>query len=308
MLKRIAKSSLKLIENINIRIQSKKSYSPEFEIPGTINLDPNLCLKQRKTYPNFLIEFEQYKENLISEFNSNASYSSFKFGDGDYFFLNQIETGSAKPGKRALSRRLSTVEIEAFRSGSKKCDKYFCEIYPENRALFKKLFEEKTEIFPAEFNYGLIANKWMFEKFGDSIGLIGADQKIDLIRNLMNRSEYKDYLGLSSFSDYIKVPQQFACDDLENVAKDVEKQLQGAKSKIFLVGVGHVKSGLSWRLPTFKNAIYLDVGSGIDALAGIIDAKRPYFGGWVNYQIPNSFDYSQLDLLQLNESKVVTLK
>ena len=34
-----------------------------------------------------------------------------------------------------------------------------------------------------------------------------------------------------------------------------------------------------------KNAIYLDIGAGIDALAGLIDPDRPYASSWINYQM-----------------------
>ena len=45
-----------------------------------------------------------------------------------------------------------------------------------------------------------------------------------------------------------------------------------------------------------KNAIYLDVGSGIDALAGVIDPGRPYMGGWKNH-LSRQFNYGSLDFL-----------
>ena len=78
----------------------------------------------------------------------------------------------------------------------------------------------------------------------------------------------------------------------------VKEQLEKANNEtfIFLYGVGHVKSGLIHHLPKFKNAIYLDVGAGIDAIAGIIDPERPYAYGWNNYRMKN-YNYSGIDLL-----------
>ena len=78
--------------------------------------------------------------------------------------------------------------------------------------------------------------------------------------------------------------QKFACDDVENTRELVKKQLSHTSSKNFFLGVGHVKSGFNYLLPEYKQAIYLDVGSGIDALAGIIDNERPYliFGQTLN--------------------------
>ena len=49
-------------------------------------------------------------------------------------------------------------------------------------------------------------------------------------------------------------------------------------------------------LKKYKKAVYLDVGSSIDALAGIIEINRPYFGDWVNFQT-RKFDYRTLDFL-----------
>jgi len=285
-------------------LRQRKVHHQIYEISGATNLDTNLCFSTRRTYPDFQKELDSYKATLKGEFATNSAFSSFKFGDGDYYFLNQIEIGSAKPGNRALSRRLNENEMQPFIQGSKKCDRYYCEIYPENRKLFREIFPTVTEVIPAEFNYGLIANKWMFREFGSSIGIIGASEKIKLIKSLMQSEEYQDYLGLKEFTDYISVPQKFACDNLEELQSSLSDQLQFAKSKVFLFGVGHVKSGIAWQLPRIHQAMYVDIGSGIDALAGVIDSKRPYFGDWTNYRIQDSFDYSQLDLLQLESSRI----
>lgn len=309
---RIPRNLFRLIAAFNVLL--RKSFQPlnfqheNYSIEGTINLDPNPCFTRKTTYPPFQNELQQYQLNLKKEFESKSSYSSFKFGDGDYYFLNQIEIGSAQPGKRALSRRLAEDEMKIFVDGAKNCDRYFCEIYPENRKMFHETFPKISQVIPAEFNYGLIANRWMLREFGSSIGIIGADEKIDLIRSLMEYQEYQEYLGLEKFSDYITVPQKFACDDLQELEVSLSKQLQNAKSQIFLFGVGHVKSGIAWQLPGMHKAIYIDVGSGIDALAGVIDSKRPYFGDWINFRLRNGFDYSSLDLLQLESSKTRYLR
>ena len=161
--------------------------------------------------------------------------------------------------------------------------------------MFYKVINKNIN-YPAEYGYGLVANKWFFKTFKGKIGLIGADKKIELIKSLMVYPEYHDYLGLDSFNDYIKVPQRFACDDLEATEKFVGEQLKNSTSDIFLLGIGHVKSGLLHTLKKYKKAVYLDVGSSIDALAGIIEINRPYFGDWVNFQT-RKFDYRTLDFL-----------
>ena len=83
----------------------------------------------------------------------------------------------------------------------------------------------------------------------------------------------------------------------------VKTQLENSNPDtfVYLYGVGHVKSGLIHHLPKIKNAIYLDIGAGIDALAGLIDIDRPYAGNWINYQMKN-YNYGNIDLLQYSSN------
>jgi hypothetical protein len=127
--------------------------------------------------------------------------------------------------------------------------------------------------------------------------LIGAGSKLNIIKHLMEAPQYQEYLGLEKFEDYISLPQKFACDDLEATEKMVASQLMKSTSKIFLMGMGHVKSGLIHRLPKYRNAVFLDVGASIDALAGIIDVDRPFAGDWTNYQIDDVQLYKGIDFL-----------
>ena len=39
----------------------------------------------------------------------------------------------------------------------------------------------------------------------------------------MDHDEYKQYLGLDKFSDYISIPQRFACDNLNKNQKKFTK-------------------------------------------------------------------------------------
>ena len=87
----------------------------------------------------------------------------------------------------------------------------------------------------------MIANKWLFEVFSGKIGLIGASTKMEIIQNLMEAPQYQEYLGIDEFQDYISLPQRFSCDDLEATEKMVGEQLGKSTSKIFLMGMGHVK-------------------------------------------------------------------
>jgi hypothetical protein len=296
-----------VISNFSKPSKIQLPYNHNYLINGTINLDSNPAFGSEKTYPNFQQDLEFFKNSLSDNVISSRSKSYYKFGDGDYYFLKGIPTGSAKPGNRAISRKLTETELKDFLVNSNKSDYYMCEIYPENRDKFARVFPNKRIDFPAEFVYGLVANKWLFEKFGNFIGLIGADVKLDLIEQLMGRDIYKEYLGIEKFQDYVRIPQKFACDDLNLRCEELQLQLKNAKSKLFLVGIGHLKSGVLGLLPGFHNAIYLDVGSGIDGIAGIIDNKRPFFGDWTNFKLKQGFNYNQLDLLQYENSKEIYL-
>ena len=271
-------------------------YLVQYKIEGTINNDQNPCFHDETTYPKFQEELEEFKDLLKKLVDFNQSRTFYKFGDGDYYFLNKIPTGSATPGRRALSKSYDEINHDAFVNGAQECDYYTCEIYPENRVNFMDVIHREID-FPAEFGYGLVANKWLLKTFAGQIGLIGAGSKLNIIKHLMEAPQYQEYLGLEKFEDYISLPQKFACDDLEATEKMVASQLMKSTSNIFLMGMGHVKSGLIHRLSKYRNAVFLDVGASIDALAGIIDNDRPYMADWTNYQIDDVQLYKGIDFL-----------
>ena len=282
-------------------------YLDLYKIDGTLNNDTEPCFHNPETYPNFQEQLQEFKDLLIELVYLNESKTFYKFGDGDYYFLRKEPVGSATPGRRALSKDYDQINHEAFVTGAHLCDYYTCEIYPTNRAWFANVINRDVD-YPAEFGYGLVTNKWLLETFSGRIGLIGADQKMNIIQNLMEAPQYQDYLGLEKFEDYISLPQKFACDDIDATEQMVAEQLKNSTSKIFLMGMGHVKSGLIHRLKKHANAVFLDVGASIDALAGIIDVNRPFAGDWTNYQIDEPHLYEGVDFLAYEgQGKHITL-
>ena len=271
-------------------------YLDVYKIEGTVNNDQNPCFHNPDTYPNFQEDLEKFKSFLINAVEEEKSITIYKFGDGDYYFLKQMPVGSATPGRRALSKSYALIGHEAFVEGAQKCDYYTCEVYPENIAHYKEVIQRDID-FPAEYGYGLVCNKWLLKTFAGKIGLIGANTKMNLIKNLMEAPQYQEYLGLEKFEDYISIPQLYACDDLDATEKMVGEQLEKSTSKIFLMGIGHVKNGLIHRLKKYTDAVFFDVGASIDALAGIIDIDRPYAGDWTNYQIDEQELYEGVDCL-----------
>lgn len=260
-------------------------------------------------YVTFQEDLLKFKELIMSLENDKKGASFVHFGDGDYYFLKNIPIGSATPGKRALSIPYEHFDIVPYREGWAKAD-YHCVEYLEhgNPEKLNELYPGQPTI-ATEFVYGLLMNKWFLKTFNGKIGLIGAGDKLDIIKELMNYQEYREYLGINNFNDYIKIPQKFACDDLNETIRIVKEQLEKSNNEtfIFLFGVGHVKSGLIHHLPKIKNAIYLDVGAGIDGLAGLIDPDRPYSGDWINYRMKN-YNYNNIDLLNYNISGDKNLK
>jgi hypothetical protein len=270
-------------------------YQDIYKINDTINLDQHTCFHDKNTYPDFQENLWKFKAHITKLVDNKESATFYKFGDGDYRFLTKQSVGSATPGKRALSKSYDEIGHEKFVEGSQKCDYYTCEIYPENRNMFRGVINKEID-YPAEYGYGLVANKWFFEQFKGRIGLLGASEKLYVIEELMSHKEYQDYLGLESFTDYIHFPQKYACDDIDLVEKFIGKQLKESSSDIFLLGIGHSKSAILHRFKKYTNAIFMDVGAGIDMIAGSINNTRPYAGSWVNYRL-RDYNYSNIDYL-----------
>lgn len=281
-------------------------YQSLYKIDGTVNLDNHPCFHDTATYPNFQEELDTYKQLLLQLVNDKIPATFYKFGDGDYRFLIKQAVGSASPGVRALSKSYDEINHVDFTTGAQLCDYYTCEIYPENRNMFQAVINRKID-YPAEFGYGLVANKWFFEAFKGRIGLIGADKKINLIKELMQRQQYQEYLGIDKFNDYILFPQKYAADDIQSVENFVGEQLKYSSSDIFLLGIGHAKSGILHTLKKYKNAVFLDVGAGIDMIAGCINTKRPYAGIWKNFRILG-YDYSDIDYLRYNNQNEIIIQ
>jgi len=273
-----------------------------YDIEGTSNVLDVRYANGELSYPTFQEDLIEFK-NLIIQLEKDKKGTSFvHFGDGDYFFLQKKAVGSATPGKRALSIPYNKFDIIPFRKGWLKADYHCVEHLNNNEQKLHELYPGQKTI-ATEFLYGLTMNRWFFTQFKGKIGLIGACEKLDIIKELMKYPEYQNYLGLEQFNDYINIPQKFACDNIDNTVNMVKTQLENSNPEtfIFLYGVGHVKFGLIHHLPKIKNAIYLDIGAGIDALAGLIDPYRPYANNWINYQM-KEYNYGKIDLLQYSSS------
>lgn len=144
--------------------------------------------------------------------------------------------------------------------------------------------------------YALITTKWIFKNFRNEIGIIAGKEKIELIKELMQKSSYREYIGIDSFTDYIEVPQKGAANDVEHLADSFSNVLSKSKARIFIVGTGSSKMALIPLMQSYSNAVFIDVGAGIDALAGIVCQERPYFANWINFRLKER-DYSKIDFM-----------
>jgi len=270
-------------------------YNNRYDIEGCVNTDQNA---NRLYCHGFHEGYDQFKEILKQYVDDNESCTFYKWSDGEWLFLQGISNigGVTNVGMRDTNIGADKIDMTPFRDGIIKNDYYMVESYQEAHQMWQKIFPSKSYNAAAEWAYALVANRWFFKTFKGQIGLVGAKEKLELIQELLEYKEYREYLGIDKFEDYIYLPQKYACDDIEATAEMVKGQLKNAKSKIFLEGIGQAKMALLHRMKEYHPAVYITVGSGIDAIAGIQDTiGRPYFADWKNYRI-KGYDYEKTDI------------
>jgi len=262
-----------------------------YKIENTVYLNPEKEYLEKNIYPKFQEDYLKFKNELIKNSESRLNKTYYKFGDGDYFLFKNEKFGSTKPGVRDIKRSFKPLNIENILEFAHMQDKYFCEII--NFYMMKEVINKPID-YPAEYLYASVANKWFFSQF-DKITLIGSDVKLELIFELMKYSEYQDYLGIDKFYDYISIPQTGVLSNSTKVYRKIKNKVEQSKPDIFLMGIGLSQNIL---LPKLKNRVsvpLVSVGSGIDAIAGVMDIYRPYYGSWKNYRIKKSNLYKKID-------------
>lgn len=196
-----------------------------YKIENSSYLNPPDDYFKPEVYPHFQKKFIEFKEELLNNSKNNVNETYYKFGDGDYYlFKKNTEIGNLKPGRRDIKKNDFLTKNDStfneIKEGSQSCDKYLCEIKFIN--LFKEVMGEKEVNYPAEFSYGIISSKWVFQNF-DKIALIGSDKKLKIIKNLMEYNEYRDYLGIDEFEDYIGIPQVYGLSKRNSIYKKIKK-------------------------------------------------------------------------------------
>ena len=138
--------------------------------------------------------------------------------------------------------------------------------------------------------------------FPSEIMLVGGDYKIEVIKKLSKFEEYRNYIGIKKFNSYVGVPQIGASDDEETILKNIKLTCLKNNPKIILLGIGSSKLFIIPRIKEFSNAVVIDVGAGIDALAGIISQDRPYFADWTNF-LSSQISYEGIDYMDKTNKK-----
>ena len=261
-----------------------------YEISKTSYLEPLEAYFDKNIYPDFQEKYLDFKDNLIYECQNNKSKTYYKFGDGDYYLFANETVGTTKPGKRDLKKTFIPINKKKMLENVNNADYCLCEII--NFHLFNKVINREVT-YPAEYIYGSVANKWFFKEF-KKIAIIGNEVKLEILHELMQRNEYKDYLGIDQFTDLIPIQQTGAVNDAKKIYRKISKQVSESDAEIFLLGIGHSQNFLLNDLKKISRAPLVCIGSGVDAIAGVIDIYRPYFGDWKNYRIKNLSLYEKI--------------
>jgi len=154
----------------------------------------------------------------------------------------------------------------------------------------------RTGYMPLSPVYALVATRDIFDLgAGYSLGLVGPGSKLDVVRELLSYPAYRGYLGIEEFDEYLQVPETGAANDADSLYDDLLDQSDG-ECDLYLVGMGIAKLRLLAPLRDGLDATIVDVGSGLDAIAGVVPKDRPYFGWWRNYRL-RDHEYDDVDVM-----------
>jgi len=275
----------------------------QYQIEGTKNIceyDLNLSTYNNpNTWPTFQEDYKKFKNNIIDYAHRGESRLFLRIFDGEFLFLQGKAQGNVL--RRHTHTHPSLMDLEPFHEGFLAADYVSTQLYPEQMRAYNLLFPDRKFDFPMEFLYAIVANKWIFKTFGNEIGIIGGEGKINLIKKLLEHQEYRDYLGIKSFKNYITVPEIYSCNNIELIEQNIARKLQEKYCKVYIFGIGISKLALAHRFKKYSNSVFLDVGCGVSALAGCTSLERPYYGAWTNFRIKNH-DYRGIDPMDYRDT------
>ena len=278
-----------------------------YKIEGTKCIHPadinNPLYNTKNTWPSFQEDYIKFKKIIVDSVKNKNPKVFLRMFDGEFYFLNKEAVGNVCI--RHSSKHPSEIDLNPWFSSISKCDYKCTQLYEHGKDKlehFYKIFPSEKIDFPMEFLYAIIANKWIFKQFPKRIALIGGESKINIIENLMQHEEYRNYLGVEKFVEYISIPETKACDNVEDIDEFFSNTLPDIDADVFLFGIGISKLYLASKFKEYKNAVFLDVGAGLSAMAGCTSLERPYFGDWTNFRLKN-FNYKNTDIMDYNDTK-----
>jgi hypothetical protein len=277
-----------------------------YKLDGTTCVSPsdlgNPLYKTPNTWPTFQEDFLTFKNLLVDSVRKQTPKVFIRLFDGEFYFLRGQAFGNIM--KRHSSVHPSQIDLKPWFERIGRCDFKCTQLYEHGKPKlesFYEVFPDQKIDFPMEFLYAIVANRWIFQKFPNRIALIGGKNKIKLIKRLMEFQRYREFLGIETFVDYVSVPERFACDSVYELDSFFENTLPKIDADIFLFGIGISKLYLASQFKKYNDAVFLDVGCGISALAGCTSLERPYYGSWTNFRLKD-FDYADVDNMDYKDT------
>jgi hypothetical protein len=270
-------------------------------IHGTSNIEPEqlhgIEYNDPNFYPMFQNKIEWFKSMLVECNKTNKGVVCLRVYDGEFHFLNKRVVGNGP--LRHFTKQLTDNFVTKFKEGCYKVDYISVQLNIHMLNEYNMLFPDRKIDFPMDIIYGLVANRWILETFKNKIALIGGNEKMNVIKSLMKHEEYRNYIKNDFFLDYISVPERFSCDNTDELIKDIGEKIIKSNAEVFLFGIGIAKMAIAYKFKEYKNAIFIDIGCGMSAIAGTCGTDRPYFGSWINYRLRN-YDYKNIDPMDFN--------
>lgn len=250
------------------------------------------------------VYYDELLKILKDKIDRGEKFSVIRLDDGEAYFLRKELHGNIL--RRHLTGEKYEIDTKEWVSAYQSNDLQAYNINKELRKLWYPVIgkESLKNFFPLHAVYCLVATKDIFRiAKGNKVGLIGSNNKLDIIKKLMEYEEYREYLGIENFSEYIRIPETGGANNPDQLFDDIKRQSTG-ESDIYMVGIGIVKLKVLSKIRDEFNSVIIDIGAGMDAVAGIVPKDSRMFGLWRNYKLYN-YDYSKIDALS---SKKETMK
>jgi hypothetical protein len=282
--------------------QSFEAYSKErLLLPGCS--DENLLVQYQKgnlakIEKPLSFYYDELWVGLEKRVKQKKPFVYIRASDGEANFLLGKFVGNVGRRHYTADDKIPAASIDLFRDGLLSCDSRHVEMYRNTRRDFKKIFGQNIfSPIPFECLYAIISSRKIFNSPW-RIGIIGADNKIEIIKELFKHQQYQDYIGRSAFDGYIGVPEKGTSNQPLELAQSIIKRLDPSID-IYLVGIGIAKLAVLPELKKSSRSVFFDAGAGVSALAGLVSAHRQYFADWINFRLKD-FNYSAVDIMDAN--------